>query len=101
MVSGQHPARRPTGRVSLGAYVLRRTVRGVFTLWLVVTIVFVALRLSGDPATLMLSDSATAEDIARLRETLGRNQPLPAQNPTFISHVLLCGEPGQPIIRSH
>src|SRR6188474_1354505 len=99
MVIGQHPVRRLTGRVSLGAYVLRRTVRGIFTLWLVVTIVFVALRLSGDPATLMLSDSATAEDIARLRETLGLNQPVPVQYATFFSRVLLGGDLGQSIIR--
>ena len=85
--------------MSLGAYVLRRTIRGVFTLWLVVTIVFVALRLSGDPATLMLSDSATAEDIARLRETLGLNQPLPVQYATFFSRVLLDGDLGQSILR--
>jgi peptide/nickel transport system permease protein len=84
--------------VSLGAYVLRRAVRGVFTLWLVVTIVFVALRLSGDPATLMLSDSATAEDIARLRETLGLNQPVPVQYATFFSRMLE-GDLGQSILR--
>jgi peptide/nickel transport system permease protein len=85
--------------VSLGAYVLRPSVRGIFTLWLVVTIVFVALRLSGDPATLLLSDSATAEDIARLRETLGLNQPLPVQYATFFSRVLLEGDLGQSILR--
>lgn len=85
--------------MSLGAYVLRRTVRGVFTLWLVVTIVFVALRLSGDPATLLLSDSATAEDIARLRETLGLNQPLPVQYTTFFTKVLFEGDLGQSILR--
>ena len=85
--------------MSLGAYVLRRTVRGVFTLWLVVTIVFVALRLSGDPATLLLSDSATAEDIARLREALGLNQPVPVQYATFFSRVLFEGDLGQSILR--
>jgi peptide/nickel transport system permease protein len=85
--------------VSLGAYVLRRAVRGIFTLWLVVTIVFVALRLSGDPATLLLSDSATAEDIAALRERLGLNQPLPVQYLTFFSKVLLQGDLGQSILR--
>jgi peptide/nickel transport system permease protein len=86
-------------RVSLGAYVLRRVVRGVFTLWLVVTIVFVALRLSGDPATLLLSDSATAEDIANLREKLGLNQPLPVQYVTFFSKVIFQGDLGQSILR--
>jgi peptide/nickel transport system permease protein len=84
--------------VSLGAYVVRRAVRGVFTLWLVVTIVFVALRLSGDPATLLLSDSATAEDIARLREALGLNQPLPVQYGTFLARMAE-GDLGHSILR--
>jgi ABC-type dipeptide/oligopeptide/nickel transport system permease component len=66
---------------------------------LVVTIVFVALRLSGDPATLLLSDSATAEDIAQLREKLGLNQPLPVQYVTFFSKVILQGDLGQSILR--
>lgn len=84
--------------MSLGAYVVRRAVRGVFTLWLVVTIVFVALRLSGDPATLLLSDSATAEDIARLREALGLNQPLPVQYGTFLARMAE-GDLGHSILR--
>lgn len=85
--------------MSLGEYILRRAIRGVFTLWLVVTIVFVALRLSGDPATLLLSDSATAEDISALREKLGLNQPLPVQYTTFFSKVLFEGDLGQSILR--
>jgi ABC-type dipeptide/oligopeptide/nickel transport system permease component len=85
--------------VSLGAYVLRRFIRGIFTLWLVVTIVFVALRLSGDPAALMLSENATEEDIARLRDQLGLNEPLPVQYATFFSKVLLQGDLGQSIAR--
>jgi peptide/nickel transport system permease protein len=85
--------------VSLGAYILRRFVRGIFTLWLVVTIVFVALRLSGDPAALMLSENASAEDISRLRDQLGLNEPLPIQYLTFFSKVLLKGDLGQSISR--
>jgi ABC-type dipeptide/oligopeptide/nickel transport system permease component len=83
----------------LGAYILRRVIRGIFTLWLVVTIVFVALRLSGDPASLMLSENASAEDISRLREQLGLNEPLPVQYVTFFSKVLLKGDLGQSISR--
>ncbi|MCC6175878.1 MAG: ABC transporter permease [Chloroflexi bacterium] len=85
--------------MSLGAYVLRRVVRGIFTLWLVVTIVFVALRLSGDPATMMLSENASAEDIERLRDQLGLNQPLPIQYWTFLSKVVLQADLGQSIAR--
>jgi len=85
--------------VSLGAFILRRVVRGVFTLWLVVTFVFFALRLSGDPATLLLSDSATAEDVARLREQLGLNQPLPTQYAAFFSKILLDRDFGQSLQR--
>jgi peptide/nickel transport system permease protein len=90
---------RGSWRVSLGAFIVRRVLRGVFTLWLVVSVVFFALRLSGDPATLLLSDSATADDIARLREQLGLNQPLPAQYTTFFSKILLEGDFGQSIQR--
>ena len=85
--------------MSLGGFILRRVVRGIFTLWLVVTVVFFALRLSGDPATLLHSDSATAEDIARLREQLVLNQPLRVQYATFFSRVLLGADFGQSLQR--
>jgi hypothetical protein len=34
----------------MAGYTVRRLLRGLITMWLVVTVVFVARRLSGDPA---------------------------------------------------
>ncbi|MFN8525753.1 MAG: ABC transporter permease [Chloroflexota bacterium] len=85
--------------LSLSAYVLRRSLRGLFTLWLVVTIAFVALRLSGDPAALLLSDSATADDIARVREQLGLDAPVGAQYAQYFSRILLAGDFGNSLVR--
>lgn len=60
-------------------FVLIRFIRGLITLWLVVTIVFFGLRLSGDPVQLMLGDSPQPEAVEALREKLGLNDPLYVQ----------------------
>lgn len=61
------------------AFTLRRLLRGLITLWLVVTIVFFGLRISGDPVTLLLGYEASPDAVDSMRETLGLNQPLPVQ----------------------
>jgi peptide/nickel transport system permease protein len=54
----------------------------------VATVVFVALRLiPGDPAIALAGEKASAAEVARLREDLGLNQPLPVQYVTFLTHV--------------
>lgn len=60
-------------------FVILRLVRGLISLWLVVTVVFFGLRLSGDPVTLMLGEDARPEAVEALREKLGLNDPLPVQ----------------------
>jgi ABC-type dipeptide/oligopeptide/nickel transport system permease component len=64
---------------SPGQKLLFRLARAVVTLWLVVTVVFVILRLSGDPAALLLPEDATPEQIESLRRHLGLDQPIPVQ----------------------
>jgi ABC-type dipeptide/oligopeptide/nickel transport system permease component len=51
----------------------------------VVTLVFVALRLSGDPAATMLPGDASVDELRHLRRTLGLDQPLPVQYLGFLS----------------
>jgi ABC-type dipeptide/oligopeptide/nickel transport system permease component len=53
----------------------------------VVTIVFVLLHASGDPATLLVSQDATQQDIDRIREAYGLDQPLSAQYARFLGRV--------------
>ncbi len=65
-------------------FVLRRVAIGVLLVWIVVTLIFLALHMvPGDPAVLLLSGdsggSPSPEAIARVREKLGLNQPLMVQ----------------------
>jgi peptide/nickel transport system permease protein len=65
---------------SLSLYVARRLLWTLPTLLLVGAMVFVLMRLvPGDPALLILGDSATAEQLAALRAEYGLNKPLPLQ----------------------
>src|SRR3989442_13737586 len=50
----------------------------------VVTLVFAALRLSGDPAATMLPGDASVEELVALRKTLGLDKPLPVQYASFL-----------------
>jgi len=54
----------------------------------VVTIVFILLRLTGDPAALLVPQQATAEDIARVREQLGLDQPIWIQYLDYLGGLL-------------
>ena len=48
------------------------------------TVVFFAVRLSGDPVLLLMPQGATPEDIASLRRDLGLDDPLPTQYVRFL-----------------
>ena len=66
-------------------------------MFLVATMVFFLTRLApGDPASLMLGDQATAEDIARLRETYGLDRPVLVQFGLWLKEVAT-GNLGQSI----
>jgi peptide/nickel transport system permease protein len=69
------------------AFTIRRLIRAILTLWLVVTLVFFGLRLSGDPVFLMLGDEASPEAITALRTKLGLDQPAPVQYVRYLQTV--------------
>ena len=61
-------------------YVLKRVLATIPVMIIVAVLVFALLRLApGDPASVIAGDYATAEDIARIREQLGLNDPLLVQ----------------------
>ena len=61
-------------------YVTKRILATLPVLGVVAVIVFLLLRLSpGDPAAIIAGDDATSEDIAKVREHLGLDQPLLTQ----------------------
>jgi len=64
---------------SFGRFILTRVVRAALTIWLVVSAVFIILRLSGDPVALLLSEDATPAQITALRSSLGLDAPIVVQ----------------------
>ena len=70
-------------------YLIRRLLLTVPVLLGVATLVFSLIHLvPGDPAQSMLGESAPPEDVARLRQTLGLDQPLLAQYQAFLTGIL-------------
>ncbi len=70
-------------------YLLRRLLALAPVLLVVALVVFSLLRLTpGDPAAVMLGDNAGATDVARLRKTLGLDQPLPVQFVTWVGQLV-------------
>ena len=69
-------------------YIVRRLILGVFILWAVATIAFGLTFLSGDPATLMIGDHWTAEQIANFRQYMGFDRPLAVQYGEYIGRVI-------------
>lgn len=72
----------------MGQYLVRRLLSTIPTLFLVSIMVFGIVHLTpGDPVAFMLGDEASAEVIARVREQLGFNQPLPVQYLKWVGNL--------------
>lgn len=69
-------------------YVLKRILQALIVLLGITVVVFSVLHLSGDPVQLMVPPSASQQDVERLREELGYNDPLPAQYLRFLGNAL-------------
>src|SRR5215475_14247721 len=67
------------------AFLLRRLLHAVFVVWGVVTVVFFLVRLTGDPAALLVDATATREEVARARHDLGLDRPLLVQYTDFLA----------------
>src|SRR5580658_958360 len=71
------------------AFLIRRAAFGVATLFAVLTLVFVIVRiLPGDPAQLILGDQASREAIEAMHARLGLDQPISTQYLTFLFNAL-------------
>jgi peptide/nickel transport system permease protein len=69
-------------------FLTRRILRAVVALWGIVTIVFITMRLSGDPVPLMLPPDAPTAEMNRVRADLGLDRPIPVQYLVFVGNVL-------------
>ena len=70
-------------------YVARRLTLSLLILFGVTVVVFALIHLApGDPARLMLDDTAPEEEVRAMRKTLGLDRPLPLQYWLFLSNAL-------------
>lgn len=69
-------------------YILIRITQGAVTLLLMSLAIFMSVRLTGDPALLLLSPTSTQEDYEQIRENLGLNKPLPVQYVLFLGNMI-------------
>jgi peptide/nickel transport system permease protein len=73
----------------MASYIFRRGLEVIPTVLLVLTLVFLALRvLPGDLAIAALGEYATPQAITTFRQKLGLDQPLWIQYMTFVGHAL-------------
>jgi glutathione transport system permease protein len=86
------------------AFLIRRLALAVITLFAVLTLVFVLVRIvPGDPAQVILGDQASHEAIETLRHRLGLDHPISVQYVEFLSGALrgnwgVSMVTGQPVI---
>lgn len=71
-----------------GGRLLAKCVRGIATLWIILTFAFVVLRVSGDPATLMLPDDTPPDVVERYRVRWGLDKPVPVQYVNYLANML-------------
>lgn len=72
----------------MAAYFLRRLLQMIPVVLGVTLIIFVIVRVSGDPVTLMLPEDAPLEQIVQLREHLGLDRPLSEQYLIYMGNLL-------------
>jgi ABC-type dipeptide/oligopeptide/nickel transport system permease component len=73
---------------ALVTFLVPRLARALIAVWLVSTVVFVVMRLSGDPVPLLLPPDAPRSEYARVARELGTDRPLPVQYAVFLGHVV-------------
>src|SRR5580765_4642633 len=69
-------------------FLIGRVLRAIFVLWGVSTVVFLVLRLSGDPVALMVAPDTPPAEIERVRHELGLDRPLVVQYAVFLRDVV-------------
>lgn len=69
-------------------YLTRRVAQSLITVLLVTLVIFLIVRLIGDPTHLMLPPEATEADRALLRHQMGLDRPVAVQYASYLWHLL-------------
>ena len=72
----------------MGWYALRRLLQAIFIVWAAASLAFGLTFLSGDPATLMIGEHWTAQQIEDFREYMGFDRPFYIQYFEFLGRLL-------------
>ncbi|HEY7030386.1 MAG TPA: ABC transporter permease [Thermomicrobiales bacterium] len=78
----------------MSSFLVKRALASLFAVWGVATLTFVLLRVTADPAALLVGERATPQQIAEVRHRLGLDRPLATQYGDFIGHAVV-GDFGQ------
>ena len=74
-------------KIGLAAFVAQKALRALLTIWFIVSFVFIALRVAGDPVAVLLGPEATVEMVNDLSARLGLDRPLWEQYLTYLGNV--------------
>lgn len=66
------------------AYVIRRCLHSIVVINIVLFFVFIMLHITGDPASILMPEDATIEEIAQFRRDMGLDKPLYQQYFNFL-----------------
>src|SRR5215510_3171545 len=69
-------------------FIIRRTFYALITLFILSLTIFMVVRLTGDPVTLLAEPGARAEDLDRIRAEWGLDRPWPVQYLAFARNIL-------------
>jgi ABC-type dipeptide/oligopeptide/nickel transport system permease component len=72
----------------MGQFIIRRTIYAIVTLFLLSLTIFIFVRLTGDPTTLLAQPGADPQELARIHAAWGLDRPLPVQYLDFVKNVV-------------
>ena len=70
------------------SYIIRRLIQGALIVWATASLAFGLTFLSGDPATLMIQDHWTDEQVVKFREYMGYDRPFYVQYFEFLGRLM-------------
>ena len=72
----------------MGRFILNRFIHAAFAMFVITVVIFGTVRLSGDPARMMISDEAPREQYEEMRRLLLLDRPLPEQYWRWVSQAV-------------
>lgn len=69
-------------------YLAQRIIQGLLAIFIVISVVYVVLNLSGDPIRMLLSPTASQEKVDEMRVAYGLDKPLPVRYALFVGQAV-------------